>query len=152
MYMSISETLFWTIYVNWCFLRQTIHLSNLANSVVSCMTRYGTIRASQKVMPPNLFCWHMTSKADVGGIAVEVEPSYQYSITCSCHVTDDSRGAVRRNDIWHESMYETKVWNWIPPHGGGYTHWCSLTLAKHSWSPNSGCKHSEAVGGAFQQW
>ena len=45
-------------------------------------------------MPPILLCWPMMSEADVGGMAVEVEPSYQYSITVCCHVTDGSRGAV----------------------------------------------------------
>ena len=32
-------------------------------------------RAAPKVMPPILFCWPMTPKADVGGMAAEVEPS-----------------------------------------------------------------------------
>ena len=32
-------------------------------------------------------------EADVGGMAVEVEPSYQHSMTCCCG-TDGSRGAV----------------------------------------------------------
>jgi len=32
--------------------------------------------------------------SDVGGMAVEVEPSHQYSIPFRCHVTDGSRGAV----------------------------------------------------------
>ena len=31
------------------------------------------------------------------------------------------------------------------------THWCLLILAEGSWKPSSGCEHSEAVGGAFQQ-
>ena len=30
--------------------------------------------------------------------------------------------------------------------------WHSGTLAEHGWRPSSGCEHSEAVGGAFQQW
>ena len=46
-----------------------------------------------KVMPPILFGWFMTSEANVGGMAVEVEPSHQYPITCCCRVTDGSRGA-----------------------------------------------------------
>lgn len=33
------------------------------------------------------------AEADVGSIAVEAEPSHQYSITFGCHVTDSSRGA-----------------------------------------------------------
>jgi len=36
----------------------------------------------------------MTSEADVGGMAVEVELSQQYSIAYCCCVTDGSRGAV----------------------------------------------------------
>ena len=35
-------------------------------------------------MPPMFWCWSATSEADVGGMAVEVEPSHQYSITCCC--------------------------------------------------------------------
>jgi len=47
-----------------------------------------------KVIPPFLSCWLTTSGADVGGMAVEVEASHQYSATFHCHVTDGSRGAV----------------------------------------------------------
>ena len=32
------------------------------------------------------------------------------------------------------------------------TYWDSSTLTECLWRPNSGCEHSEAVGGAFQQW
>jgi len=35
-------------------------------------------------------------------MAVQAEPSYQYSFTCWCCVTDGSRGAVWQHDIWHE--------------------------------------------------
>jgi len=34
------------------------------------------------------------SEVDIGGMAVEVELSHQYSITSCCCVTDGSRGAV----------------------------------------------------------
>ena len=34
------------------------------------------------------------SDVDVGGMAVEAEPSQQYSVTCCCGATDGSRGAV----------------------------------------------------------
>ena len=37
------------------------------------------MRAALKVMPPILFCWPTMSEADVGGEAVGVEPSHQYS-------------------------------------------------------------------------
>jgi len=50
--------------------------------------------AGPKVMPSVLLCWLVTSEADVGNMAVEVESSLQYSVTLCCHVTDGSRGAV----------------------------------------------------------
>ena len=50
------------------------------------------------------------SEADVGDMAVEAEPSRQYSVKFCCRATDDGRGAVR-----HGSAYEAKVCNWIPP-------------------------------------
>jgi len=43
-------------------------------------------RAALKVMPPNLLRWPMTSEVDVGGMAVEVEPSHQYPGMFCCHV------------------------------------------------------------------
>ena len=52
------------------------------------------MRVALKEMPPMLFSWLMTSEADAGSMAVEVEPSQQYSITfCSC-ATHGSRGSV----------------------------------------------------------
>ena len=50
--------------------------------------------AALKVTPPILLCWPVTAEADGGGMAVEVEFSHQYSITCCCCVTDGSRGAL----------------------------------------------------------
>jgi len=41
-----------------------------------------TTKAALKVMPLILLCWPMSSEADVVGMAVEAEPSQQYSITC----------------------------------------------------------------------
>jgi len=50
--------------------------------------------AALKVTAPILCCWPMTSEASVGCMAVEAEPSCQYSITfCYC-ATDGSREAV----------------------------------------------------------
>jgi len=45
-------------------------------------------------MPSILLCWPMMSEADVGGVAVEFEPSHQSSTIFYCHVTDGSRSAV----------------------------------------------------------
>ena len=52
-----------------------------------------TERDAPKVMPPVLLCSHATSEAN-GGMAVEDEPSHQYSSTFCFTVTDGSRGAV----------------------------------------------------------
>ena len=53
-----------------------------------------TMRAALKVMPPILLCWPMTSEADGGGRAVEIEISHECSVTFCCHVTDGRRVAV----------------------------------------------------------
>ena len=101
-------------------------------------------------MPPILWCWSTMSETD-GGSTVEVKPSHQYSIKCCCHVTDGSRGSVWQNGAWHGSVYEAMVCHWIPPCG---KKWHPLTFIDACWSfwrPNSGCEHSELVGGAFQQ-
>ena len=42
-------------------------------------------------MPPIFLCFVTRSEADIGGMAVEAEPSHQYSIMFCCHVMDDSR-------------------------------------------------------------
>ena len=68
-------------------------------------------------MPPILLCWPTSSEANVVGMAVQVEPSRQYSVKFRCRATDDSRGAVWQNGVWHWTAYETKACNWIPPCG-----------------------------------
>ena len=98
-------------------------------------------------MPLILLCQPMTSGVD--GVAVDAEPSHQYSIPCCCRVTDGSRRAVWHSGVWHGSAYKVKACNWIPPCRKNRTHWHSSMLAEHSWRPISGCEHSEVVGGAF---
>ena len=86
------------------------------------------MRVVQKAMPPTLLCWPRMSEVDVGGMALEVEPSHQRSITFCCHVTDGSRGAAGQDGVWLWSAYEEKVWNWILPCRKNGTCWHSLTL------------------------
>ena len=69
------------------------------------------------------------SKVD-GGMAVEDEPSHQYSITFCCCATDGSRGAVWQNIIWHRSIYGTQEWIWIPP---CRKKWHPLTFINACW-------------------
>jgi len=99
----------------------------------------GTMRAAPKLMPPILLCWPTTSEANVVDMAVEVEPSRQYSIKFCCCMTDDSRGALWQNGVWHGSAYETKVCNWIPLCGKNCIQWHSPMLAKLLRRPNNGC-------------
>ena len=107
------------------------------------------MRVALTVMPPILLCWPVTSEADVGVMSVEVEPSHQYSIIfCYC-VTEGSRGTIRQNGIWHGSVNEAKVQDWIPPCNKNDTHWRSSTSDECSWRPNTRYWHSEAVGGEF---
>ena len=49
------------------------------------------MKCSLKVMLPILLCWPMMSESDGGGVAVEVEPSHQYSVMFCCCATDSSR-------------------------------------------------------------
>jgi len=60
-------------------------------------------RSPSKVMPPTLLSWPTT--AEVGDMAVKVEPSHQYSFSFCC-VTDGCRGAVWPNDVQHGSEHE----------------------------------------------
>ena len=63
---------------------------------------------------------------NVGDLTVKVEPSHQYSITCCCHATDGSRGAVWQNGVWHGSTYEAKGCHWVPPGGKKKMHLLTL--------------------------
>lgn len=65
--------------------------------------------------------WPMMSEAGVGCMAVETEPSCQYSVTLCCHVINGSRGKVWQSDVQHGSANEAKVWNWIPPQGKSWS-------------------------------
>ena len=110
------------------------------------------MKAALKVVPLILWCWPTVSEADIGGMAVEAEPSQQYFILCCCCVTAGSRRAVWQNCVWHGSVDEAKVWNSILPWGKNGTHQHLSILAEYLWGPISGCEHSEAVGRAFQLW
>ena len=76
-------------------------------------------------MPSILFCLLTLSEVDIGGMAVKVEPSYQYPITFYCCATGASRGAVWQNGVWHGRADEAKVCHGIPPCG---KKWHQLTL------------------------
>ena len=83
--------------------------------LLSVRQRIAFIRDAPKVMPPILFCWPTTSEADIGGMAVETEPSQKYPITFCCCARAGNRGAVWQSDARHGSVYGAKVCNWIPP-------------------------------------
>ena len=68
-----------------------------------------------KVIPPILLCCPTTSETDVGDIAVEAEPSQQYSVMFCCRVTDGSRGAsdmavcVKQRGVTEFHLQEEKM-------------------------------------------
>jgi hypothetical protein len=62
-------------------------------------------------MPPILLFWSKTSEADFGDMAVEAEPSRQYSVKFCCRAIDDSSVAILQNGVSHESASEAKVCN-----------------------------------------
>ena len=96
-----------------------------------------------------LLCWLTMSEVDVDGMAVEVEPSWRYTVTLFCHAIDGSRGAIWWNCVWNASVYEAKVWHGIPPSGKN-CNWHSLMLAEGLWGPHSGYEHSDMVSSVFQ--
>ena len=119
---------------------------------ISFQRRTASKMIAPKVMPPILWCWPITSEANICGMAVEVEPSCQYSVTFYWHVMDDRRGATWQK--WHltwECKW-SKGWNWISTCRKNCTYWDSSTLAECLWRSNSGFGHSKAEGGAFQWW
>ena len=84
------------------------------------------------------------SEVDVGGIAVEAEPSHQYPITFCCCVTDGNRGAdveVRMKQrcatefLHSEKVVPSDIHRWLLDIAGDQT--------------VDEC--TEAVGGVFQQ-
>jgi hypothetical protein len=58
------------------------------------MVKAKYMRVVPNLMPPILLCWPTASEVDVGDMAVEVEPSRQYSVKLCCRATYDSREAV----------------------------------------------------------
>ena len=112
MHAPTSYILKWVldVYCNVC---------SVTDAIIWSLFSFHTVctRATSKLMPPILLCWPTTSEVNVVDMAVEVEPSRQYSVKFCCRATDDSRGAVWQNGVWHGSAYETKVCNWIPPCG-----------------------------------
>ena len=48
------------------------------------------------------------SEMDIGGMAIEVEPSHQHVIMFCCCVTDGSRGAVWQNGIGQKVLKEQR--------------------------------------------
>ena len=92
------------------------------------------------------------AEADVGGVAVEVETSHQYSITFCCCATDGSRGAVWQNGVWHGSVYEAK-WGELNSsmqkkgHQSTFLKTCRMFM-----ETKLRMSAQQEVGGEFQQW
>lgn len=55
--------------------------------------------SASKLRPPILLHWLTKSEVGVGGMAVEVEPSQQFSFTLCCRVTDGGRRTVSESGV-----------------------------------------------------
>ena len=107
------------------------------------------MRADPKVMPPILLWWLTTSEVEIDVMAVEVEPSCQYSVTCCCCVTHEAERQYDRMVSDVEVQRCVIAFLHAEKHG---SHWHSLMLAECFWRPNSGSEHNKVTGGGFQQW
>ena len=97
-------------------------------SQIACQGETRYTRAAPKLISPIFLCQPMTSEIDLGGIVVKMESSLQNSVTfCFC-IWDSSRGTVWHNDIWHRSVYEAKLWNWIELNSSMQKKWHPLTF------------------------
>ena len=89
------------------------------------------MRTASKIMPPILLCWPTTSEIDVGGMTVEAEPSFQYSIPSCCQQMAEW-GAVWDNGVSHSSASETKGVGLNSSvqkkNAGTDIHWCLLNV------------------------
>lgn len=105
------------------------------------------MRAALTAVPAVLLRLPTVSEADVSAMAVEVEVSHQYFITCLCHGTGGSKGAVWQNGIWHESAHEAKVCHLF--HSLWKNKMAPIDIHRLLWNAygNSGCEHCEAAGG-----
>lgn len=118
------------------------------NTPAVCLCKCNT-RATLKVLPPFSLCWLMTSKVNAGGMTVEVEPFWQYSVTFCCHVAAGGQSEewhLTWNDIQMEQRGGTVIISTRRNYLFTFTDacWCF-------WRPNSKCEHSEADG-AFRLW
>jgi len=97
----------------------------------SCFSGFVEIHDSCSESNASCFVILVHEEADVGGMAVEAEPSHQYSVMfCSC-VTDISREAIWQSGVWHGSVNKAKGWNWMLPCGRSGTpdvHWHLLNV------------------------
>src|SRR5258705_13829834 len=64
-------------------------------------------RVAPKLMPPILLCWSTTSEADVGGMAVEVEPCRQYPISFVAVRQMAAGGSLTR---WRTATKRMEYW------------------------------------------
>jgi len=126
------------------------------------------MRAVLKAVPPILWCWPTTSEVDAAGRAEEAEPSHQYPIPFCCVTVEGQSDRMASDMEVHakqrcatEFLREENIWPMD-------IHWCLLNAYEDQtlFIPNlnlplsispcptktgSGCEHSKAVSGKFQQ-
>ena len=71
-----------------------------------------------------------------------------FHLVAVCHIVVEG---LSDKMSWDMEVHKNKG-TLFPPCRKNCSHWHSSLLAEHWWKPNSGCEHSEPVGGAFQLW
>ena len=104
-------------------------------------------------MSPILICRPTTPEVDVGGMAVEAEPptNIPLHVLAVWQLAAEGHSDRMASDMEEQMKHLKCVTEFLHAEKSG-TQWHSLMLAECLWRPESGCEHSEAVGGAFQQW
>jgi len=86
-------------------------------------------RTAPKVIPPILLWWPTISEVDNVGMAVEVEPSHQYSVTFRCHETWQQRGSLTK---W--CLTWKRIGNkWVSLNSSMHKKWHPLTFTDACW-------------------
>ena len=104
-------------------------------------------RVALKVVPPLLLCqptacWCYGHR---GGTFTPI--SHYVLLLCEMAAEGQSDKMVSDVEVWMKQRHITEFIHAVKWHL-----MTSLMLAECLWRPNSGCQHSEAVGGIFQQW
>ena len=114
------------------------------NAAIGCNSQIGPTKSAPKVMPPILLCWPFIPRGRCWRLNLPTNILLHF-------VAVQQMAAEGQSDKMASNM-KVHMKHGILPRGKNDTYWHLSVLAEHLWRANSGCEHSEVVGGAFQQW